>query len=330
MILVAYGTRPEWIKLKTLISELRGLGVAVEVLFTGQQEDIGEFQYDRRITVTDGSQNRLNSIVSAIIQSDALKGADGVIVQGDTASAFAVALSAFNQGIKVFHVEAGLRTYDNSNPYPEEAYRRMITAVADYHFCPRRADFATLLREGIDPDKIWETGNTVIDTLPTLPIEYGNTVLVTMHRRENLANIEEWFKAIEALAHRLRGVTQFILPVHPNPRIREAASKILKAVEVVPPLPHDQLLEHIAKCKCVISDSGGIQEEASFYRKKVLVCRKVTERRAQNQFIVQEPKALAKAYFDITADPICTEKCPFGDGKASKRIAGIIHELGYR
>jgi len=324
MILVAYGTRPEWIKLKTLIQYLKK-DKEVCVLYTGQQKDIGDFGFDRKIEIKDGA-NRLNDIVSSILIADVFDGISHVIVQGDTASAFAVALAAFNRGIPVSHVEAGLRTYDKQNPYPEESYRQMISCIATNHYCPTENDYKNLLIERKN-GHIEIVGNTVIDTLPVLPVTYENKVLITMHRRENLQDIEKWFSAIESLAEEYPQ-TEFILPLHPNPIIREAAAKVLFKTKVVPPMNHTELLNLMSKCKCVISDSGGIQEEASFFKKKVLVCRKVTERPAKNQIMVQEPKFLPSMYKVATVNCEIDEWCPFGNGDSSKKIHSSMSSMG--
>ena len=316
---MAYGTRPEWIKLKTLIARLREK-TDVCVLYTGQQRDIGDFGYDRKIDITEG-HNRLNDIVLSILRADIFDGITHVVVQGDTASAFAVALSAFNHGIPVSHIEAGLRTHDTSNPYPEESYRQMISSISSYHFCPTENDARNLVAEKRN-GKIFVVGNTVIDNLPSLVTEYSNRVLVTMHRRENLPNMGEWFSAIEILATEYSEV-EFILPLHPNPIIQKAAA-VLKNTKVVPPMSHSELLSFMATCKCIISDSGGIQEEASFYNKKVLVCRKVTERPANNQILIESPQNLAEAFRNVNKNCIVDEPCPFGDGHTSETIVEIM------
>lgn len=323
MILVAYGTRPEWIKLSVLIEHLRKK-TEVCVLYTGQQKDIGNFGYDRSIVIKQG-KNRLNDIVSSILDSDVFEGITHVVVQGDTASAFAVALSAFNLGIPISHVEAGLRTYDSENPYPEESYRQMISCLASYHYCPTEKDFENLMRERKN-GKIFKVGNTVIDTLPIISTAYDNKVLVTMHRRENIPMMKEWFTAVEDLAMKYQEI-DFILPLHPNPLVKEAAS-CLKYTKVVPPMSHEELLHFMAKCKCIISDSGGIQEEASFYNKKVLVCRKVTERPAKNQILVQTPSMLKGCFEQAMVDYVVDDWCPFGKGDSSKIIQSTMIDLG--
>lgn len=322
MILVSYGTRPEWIKVKTIIQKLKDEGYPVLVLFTGQQKDIGEFEYDVDIKIQDHKTNRLNNIVTTIMCSGVFHNISHVIVQGDTASSFAVALSAFNLNIPISHIEAGLRTYDKQNPYPEESYRQMISCMADYHFVPTEQDRENLITEKKNGE-VHVVGNTVIDTLPELETKYDNIVLVTMHRRENLDNMSEWFYEIEKLATD-NPQLEFILPLHPNPRVQEKA-KVFKNVTTIDPLDHDKLLQLIATSKLIITDSGGIQEEAAFYGKKVLICRKVTERPAEGQTLIHEPNDLS-VVFDREIENFCINsiECPFGDGHTSNKIMEIL------
>ena len=322
MNLVAYGTRPEWIKLKPLINILKENKHDVKVVFTGQQKDIGEFEYDVKIDIGDNPNNRLNHIVSTILNSEVFFDAKHVIVQGDTASAFAVALSAFNMGIPVSHIEAGLRTFDTENPYPEESYRQMISAMASYHYAPTQTDFDNLVRERRSNISI--TGNTVIDTLPELEVTEDKLVLVTMHRRENHEQMRRWFASIELLANYYPDY-DFILPLHPNPKVQEAAD-VLEKVNIVKPLEHKDLLHLLARSSMVITDSGGIQEEASFYGKKILVCRTQTERPSPNQTLVSEPNTLISSFHKMIKTNLNKTECPFGDGQSSQRIYSIMKE----
>lgn len=326
MILIAYGTRPEWIKLKPLIYLLKQEKKKFHLLYTGQQKDIGSFEFDSKIEITDiDSKNRLNFVISSILNSNVFNDISYVIVQGDTASAFAVALSAFNRGIPILHIEAGLRTFDTRNPYPEESYRQMISCMARYHFCPTTNDHKNIIDEK-KSGKSFVVGNTVIDSLPKIPTKYDNYVLVTMHRRENLPIMDQWFFEIEELANEYTEL-EFVIPIHPNPILKEF-SKVFKKTKLIHPMKHEELLEFMAKCKCVISDSGGVQEEASFYKKKVLVCREITERPAKNQLLVKTPKDL-KAYFRrVIDDYVVFEECPFGSGDSSEKIFKIMKEHG--
>lgn len=329
MILVAYGTRPEWIKLEKLIKKLRENN-EVRVLFTGQQKDIGEFEYDEFIDITERSGNRLSDIVSSILDSVVLDGVTKTVVQGDTASAFAVALASFHNQIPVVHIEAGLRTYNMEQPYPEESYRQMISSIATYHFCPTIEDTMNIAHEKKN-GQAFTVGNTVIDNLPDLDISYTDDVLVTLHRRENHGELEKWFQELNKLAKKYSGSNRlnFILPLHPNPNVQKHKD-ILTHVDVIDPLPYPKMISLLARCKMVISDSGGIQEEAAFYQKKVLVCRKTTERPAgigKNLIMVHSPEQLIDIFDNQVQDPVINIECPFGDGYSHIKIASILGEL---
>jgi len=324
MNLVAYGTRPEWIKLQPLINILKENHHDVRVLFTGQQKDIGKFEYDVALEIPDKTDNRLNDIITAILTNTQiyLDGVTHTIVQGDTASAFAVALASFNKEIPVSHIEAGLRTYDSLNPYPEESYRQMISAVTTYNYAPTQNDFDNLVRER--KSNITITGNTVIDTLPELSTREEDFILITMHRRENHEKMKEWFQEIEKLANHYPSY-DFVLPLHPNPKVKNASS-VLKKVNVIEPMEHIELLHALTKSKMIITDSGGIQEEASFYGKKVLVCRKATERPSPNQILIREPEDLFSSFDMMLNTPINNTVCPFGVGDSSERIYSVMKE----
>lgn len=323
MILYCYGTRPEYIKIKKLISLSKDIDY--KVLFVGQHTDLIFGEYDYILKVTDG-KNRLNSIISSVIDSfsNIEKLPNYVLVQGDTASAFAIAIAAKNHKIKVIHLEAGLRTYDYENPYPEEMYRQLISRVADIHLCPTEKNKENLLNEKVQGN-IYVVGNTVLDNLDKQNIEYSNIIPITLHRRENHDEIETWFREIDTLAKNNKHL-KFILPIHPNPNVNKFKD-ILKYVEVVPPMNHDEFINILKKCKFIISDSGGIQEEASFLNKKVIVCRKVTERTeslGKSSFLCSEPKKLQSIFNEVNNDYILNYTSPYGDGKSSERIIEIL------
>lgn len=323
MILYCYGTRPEYIKIKKLISLSKDIDY--KVLFVGQHTDLIFGEYDYILKVTDG-KNRLNSIISSVIDSfsNIEKLPNYVLVQGDTASAFAIAIAAKNHKIKVIHLEAGLRTYDYENPYPEEMYRQLISRVADIHLCPTEKNKENLLNEKVQGN-IYVVGNTVLDNLDKQNIEYSNIIPITLHRRENHDEIEIWFREIDTLAKNNKHL-KFILPIHPNPNVNKFKD-ILKYVEVVPPMNHDEFIKILKKCKFIISDSGGIQEEASFLNKKVIVCRKVTERTeslGKSSFLCSEPKKLQSIFNEVNNDYILNYTSPYGDGKSSERIIEIL------
>jgi UDP-N-acetylglucosamine 2-epimerase (non-hydrolysing) len=199
------------------------------------------------------------------------------MVQGDTTTAMAVALSAFHHGIKVIHLEAGLRTYNKQNPYPEETNRRIISQIADIHLCPTNQALKNLTDEMTVGD-MYVVGNTVIDNLLQYKdkCKYTNKILVTLHRRENHYLMKEWFIELEKLAT-MYPEYSFILPMHPNPSVQKW-KYLLNNVVVIDPLPYEQMLELLIQARLVITDSGGLQEEACFFNKKCLTCRVVTER----------------------------------------------------
>ena len=329
MLLISFGTRPEWIKIKPIIEKIEG-EIPYKILFTGQHTSlVEEYLKDTFIVNVVGTgDNRLDSIVCSLLNKNALfDGITHVLVQGDTTSAFAVALAAFHRKIPVIHLEAGLRTFDIDNPYPEEFNRTAISALADIHLCPTDTSASNVLSMVGHNSKIYVTGNTVLDNIVGLEPTISNTVLVTMHRRENHAQMHEWFKAISALALENPDL-QFVLPLHPNPNVCKH-KHLLTDVTVIDPLSYDQCIELIRVCKTIITDSGGIQEESSFFKKKCVVCRKVTERAegiGTFAYICKEPSDLKPLFDSIisSGEFIVEEECPYGDGKASEKIMKIF------
>jgi UDP-N-acetylglucosamine 2-epimerase (non-hydrolysing) len=323
MILYCYGTRPEYIKIKKLISLSKDINY--KVLFIEQHSDLVVGEYDYKIKITDG-KNRLNSIISSVIESFSNLdiSTNYVLVQGDTATAFSIAIAAKNQKIKVIHLESGLRTYDYDNPYPEEMYRQLISRITDIHLCPTENNKENLLNEKVQGE-IYVVGNTVLDNLNKENIEYSNIIPITLHRRENHDEIDIWFKKIDELAKENKNL-RFILPIHPNPNVIKFKN-LLEYVEVVSPMNHDEFIEILKICKFIISDSGGIQEEASFLNKKVIVCRKITERTeslGKSSFLCKEPKDLKSIFNQVNNDYILDYESPYGDGKSSERILEIL------
>ena len=329
MILMAFGTRPEYIKIKPLIETMEGR-IPFKLLFTGQHVDLLSNVEDQdviRLEIQDGS-NRLDSIVSSIINQDHIfDGIDAVLVQGDTTSVFSIALAAFHRRIKVIHLEAGLRTYDKENPYPEEFNRQAVSRIADIHLCPT-PDSAYNLGMELVRGSIHVVGNTVLDNLTHLEPTRDNTVVVTMHRRENHDNMDEWFKVINNLAEEFEGQYEFILPIHPNPNVKKH-QHLLTHVKVIDPVPYNEFLELLASCSYVITDSGGLQEETSFLGKRSIVCRKTTERpEGLGGFstLCGEPEGLYEAFRETTYFSPPTGDCPYGDGNSAERIVEILLE----
>lgn len=332
MLGIAFGTRPEFIKLKPIMHLLDGQA-QFRVIFTGQHEHlVKEFpsHYDVvRIKIEEGI-NRLDSIVSSVMNLDCYDNITHLMVQGDTTSAFAMALTAYHRKIKVIHLEAGLRTYDMDNPYPEEANRQLISRLTNIHFCPTQLNHDNLEIEMVNGSR-YVVGNTVLDNIVDTPVTYSNEVLVTMHRRENHDIIPQWFNSIEE-ASLINNNLKFVFVSHPNPNVQKHLDK-LKNVEVIDPMDHEEFVKRLASCKFIITDSGGLQEESSFLRKYSIVCRKVTERKSgvgQWSKLCKTPKNLLKLVKEIGAKgvPPSTWVCPYGDGKSSEKIFQILKEYG--
>lgn len=325
MLLICYGTRPEYIKVRSLIEHIKD---SVS-LFTGQHETlIGEHTPTFTITIENESTNRLNNIVSSILKHpEIFKNISYVLVQGDTTSAFAIALSAFHCGIPIIHLEAGLRTYMH-DPYPEEMNRCMISKIATYHLCPTSSNKQNLLNEKINPQHIFISGNTGLDNIEPNNITYDDCVLITMHRRENLESLFDWFVALNSIARKYPHIN-FIFPMHPNPIITQYRY-LLTNVNVIEPLNHVSMINLLKKVKLIISDSGGLQEEASYLNKKIIVCRKTTERPetlGHSSFLCISPFHLSELVDYHINTPEILFECPYGNGHAWKNIISIFTEL---
>jgi UDP-N-acetylglucosamine 2-epimerase (non-hydrolysing) len=323
MILLCFGTRPEWLKIKPLIKVLDNY----QLLFTGQHIDLlKNIEVDYKITIQD-NPNRLDQLISDCLLQFPEGDFDSVLVQGDTASAFACALAAFHKQKKIYYLEAGLRSYNLKHPYPEEGYRQMIARLADVNLCPTELSKENLIDEKVQGE-CHVVGNTVLDNL--LPYEdkceYTSKVLVTLHRRENHHQMGEWFIEINKLAIDNPDL-EFVLPIHPNPNVQKH-KHLLTHVNVVEPLSHPKLLDILVKCILTISDSGGLQEEGSFFNKKVIVCRETTERpeaiETGHLYLCLSPKDLSTKFDQLINDYYINTKCPYGDGYSSLKIKNII------
>jgi UDP-N-acetylglucosamine 2-epimerase (non-hydrolysing) len=275
-----------------------------------------------------------------------------VLVHGDTTTAFAASLACFYQKIPVGHVEAGLRTYNKSSPYPEEFNRCAVSALADLHFAPTEQAVNNLLREDRVAERIFMTGNTVMDALattvrtdythPTLEwaMEAEKWVLVTAHRRENVGKaMRGMFRAIRRVLAEHENV-RAVYPVHPAPAVRRIAAEELggcEQIRMIEPLDVVDFHNFLARCFFVLSDSGGIQEEAPALGKPVLLMRDTTERPegvigGGVKLIGTEQESVYKNFARLLEDgqeyrAMSRAKNPYGDGRASARIADIIEEL---
>lgn len=357
-VLMIIGTRPEIIKCFPVIKALReDEDFDVRVVFTGQHrelldmmiEDIGIDDYINLRIFEDGQS--LSKITSHALEAlDTLeeRDFDYCLVQGDTTTVFAGALWAFYNKIKVGHIEAGLRSENIYSPYPEEANRKMVSQIAHLNFAPTEAARENLIHDGIDENSIFVTGNTVIDALQlsyredykfkneflnNLPA--GKKVLMTAHRRENQDNLEEIFTAIRDAA--VKNDAHVIFPMHLTPRIREAADKYLAPSDnftLIEPISYYDMVHLISQVDMVVTDSGGLQEEAPGFGKPVLVIRRETERpegieAGTCKLVGNEYKAIYENLDELLQMGSEYEKMshavnPYGDGKASLRIRDIL------
>lgn len=324
MLLFCLGTRPEWLKIKPLLNVITNH----KLLFTGQHLDLlKDINFDYKISISTRN-NRLDSIISSCLNQFPEEGFDSILVQGDTASAFACALAAFHRNKKIYYLEAGLRSNDLDHPYPEEGYRQMISRISDVNFCPTKISKKNLTLENVKGD-CHIVGNTILDNLITFKdkCEYTNIVLVTMHRRENHRLLDQWFTEINNLAKNNSNL-RFILPIHPNPEVQRYKN-LLTHVNIIDPVSHTELLNILIKCKLVITDSGGIQEEGSFFDKKIIVCRETTERpeaiETGHLYLCSKPSNLKEIFCKLNKDYYINAKCPYGDGKSSLKIKKILN-----
>lgn len=321
-LLVAIGTRPEDIKLQPLIDALRDRGAHVDVWYSGQHQLAACAEW-ARYTWDDGLTRGVSECTRRF--GERLRNPqppyDCVIVQGDTATAYACAVAAFLEGIPVAHVEAGLRTYAKE-PHPEEAFRKMIGAMATWNFCPDLDAQINLEGEGCTG---WThiVGNTVIDTLPPAPLR----VLATLHRRENWgARRQRALGEIIAFTIANNGAVQLQVVKHPNGTEDYAVlGSILTDAFLTEPMGHDLFLKNLQEADLVVTDSGGLQEEAAHFGIPVLVLRTSTERTAlvdagAVQLVDPDDPAALRAALDTA---LRKRRC-YGDGTASQKIASIL------
>jgi UDP-N-acetylglucosamine 2-epimerase (non-hydrolysing) len=363
-VLCVVGTRPEAIKLAPVILELRrrpGMGCAVCV--TGQHRELADdvlelfgIRPDADLDLMTEDQSMSSVAAGVLAGVDALVRKlepDWVVVQGDTTTTMAAALAAFHLGVPLAHVEAGLRTGRLDGPFPEELHRRLVTMTAARHFAPTPGAAANLRREGVADAGIVVTGNTVVDALlhaarlpfhpagtplADVPLDDGALVLLTVHRRESFgAPLRQVFGAVRDLVEHFGGAVRVVFPVHPNPAVRRDAEATLGGVDhihLTPPLDYASMVQVMKRSTLILTDSGGIQEEAPGLGVPVLVLRDRTERpeAAEAGFArivgTDGPRILAEAR-RIIEDPSAREamrgtRNPYGDGHASRRIVDAL------
>ena len=358
-IMLVFGTRPEAIKMCPLVRELQKRdGIECIVCVTGQHRsmldqvlNVFEVKPDYDLSIMKENQNLFDITMSVLpgIRDVLIKEKpDVMLVHGDTTTSFAAALAGFYCLVPVGHVEAGLRTYDIMAPYPEEFNRQATGIVCRYHFAPTSTARNHLLREGKRPETIFVTGNTVIDALrttvkedyrhPELEWAKGSRlVLLTAHRRENLGvPMKNMFRAIRRVVDETEDV-KVIYPVHLNPRVREAAAEAFGdcgRFHLIPPMDVLDFHNFMARSYMVLTDSGGIQEEAPSFGKPVLVMRDTTERPEGVQagtlkLVGTEEETIYQAFKKLLTDTAAYQEMscavnPYGDGHASERIADIL------
>lgn len=363
--LTVFGTRPEAIKMAPLIAELERHPALISNrnCFTGQHKDMVEpliglfnIRIDHDLQLMRDNQT-LEHITIAVLQEVGRilrsEKFDLVLVQGDTTTSMAAALAGFYSGVRVGHVEAGLRTFDKHNPYPEESNRKIIDAVADVFFPHTEMARQHLLAEGLPEGDMEVTGNTVIDALldvaarpfdfagsplETLSFADKRIVLVTAHRRESFGEpFESLCRGLRELALKYRDDIALVYPVHRNPNVRNVVNQALAGldnVHLIDPLDYMPLVHLMKRAYMVLTDSGGLQEEAPSLGKPVLVLRKVTERpegveAGTVKVIGTDAQTIVTEASRLLDDPVAYQSMasrvnPYGDGTASRRIVQRI------
>lgn len=358
-IMLIFGTRPEAIKMCPLVNELKTRDtIETKVCVTGQHREMLDQvldifsvipDYDLSImkekqSLFDITTNILNRIRKVLEKEKP----DTVLVHGDTSTTFVTALACYYLQIPVGHVEAGLRTYNIYSPYPEEFNREAVGIISKYNFAPTDVSKENLIREGKNPEGIYVTGNTVIDALKTTVREdYSNPeldwaadsrmILLTAHRRENLGEpMHRMFRAIRRIVEEHTDV-KVIYPIHMNPLVRKAADEELgnnDRIRLIEPLDVLDFHNFMARSYLILTDSGGIQEEAPSLGKPVLVMRDTTERpegieAGTLKLVGTQEEVIYKEFKKLLTDKEAYEKMskasnPYGDGFACKRIADIL------
>jgi len=362
-VLTIFGTRPEAIKMAPLVKKLNQDKDIESVLCVTAQHrqmldqvlDLFQLTADYDLDIMKANQTISQITTNVILKLEEViqkESPDIVLVHGDTTTTFASALAAFYHQKKIGHVEAGLRTYDKYSPYPEEMNRLLTGRLSDIHFAPTERNRENLLKEAIAPETIFVTGNTVIDALKWIvsePYDFEDNALkgidfdgkrvitVTCHRRENLGeNMENIFSALKDVVSSFEDV-EIVYPVHMNPKVRAGADKILKGVKrvhLIEPLTYQPFTNLMAKSYLIITDSGGMQEEAPSLGKPVLVVRKETERpeaieAGTVKLAGTNRETIYKMAETLLSDKNEYEKMakavnPYGDGLASERIVDIL------
>lgn len=366
-VLVVVGTRPEAIKMTPVVSALRETkNISPLLVFTGQHDSLISqtmqgmtFDPDISLDLMSPDQNLYELTAKCllglreVVQSHK---PDCLLVQGDTTTAFTGSMVAFLEGVPLGHVEAGLRSRNNKEPFPEEGYRKMIDAITDLYFAPTSVSAQNLKHEGIPDQKIFITGNTVVDAIHTI-LPHNSTaqnsklasilasapsklVLLTAHRRESFGQpLRDIFQAVQHLTE-LDSELEIIYPVHPNPNVSENLGQLIgnDRIHLLDPLSYEDLLLTLQNVELVLTDSGGIQEEAPSFGVHTLIMRNNTEREEgitagvatlvgtnAATIVSASLEKLENCKFQMQSPDIPSN--PYGDGKASERIADILESV---
>ncbi len=364
-IISVFGTRPEAIKMAPVILELEKTpGITQKVIVTGQHRELLDqvvklfgIRVDYDLNVMRDQQQLTDVAVKILGEIGEIykkEEPDLILVHGDTITAFISALAALYNKIPVGHVEAGLRTYEKYDPFPEEMNRQLIDVLADIYFAPTNQTRDNLIREGKNGNACFVTGNTVIDALlhvtkndfafvnPVLDqVDFNHRViLLTTHRRENIGDVMRGIHSAVAKIVTKHKDVEVVFPVHPNPKVKEVANEILggkERIHLVDPLDYQDMAMVMKKCYMVMTDSGGLQEEAPALNKPVLVLRETTERQegvdaGTLKLVGTNEQDIFDSATELLENKTVYSKManshnPYGDGKSANRIVTIITNL---
>ncbi len=356
-IVCIIGTRPEAIKMAPVINALKKTDWArCVVIVTAQHRELldsmlewFDIAVDHDLNLMRAAQTPGELLGRMLPELESLlrqESADAVLAQGDTATTYGAAVAAFHTRIPFGHIEAGLRTYDLAHPFPEEGYRQMVSRISHWHFAPTQRDAEALRREGIAEDRIFVTGNTGIDALldtvarlpPAPSMKNERIILLTAHRRESFGEpLRGVFKALRKIVEAIPDIV-LRYPVHPNPQVQAAAREILSGhprIDLIEPMDYVDFVAAMRDATLILTDSGGVQEEAPALGKPVLVLRETTER----MDAVEQGHSIlvgtdSKRLFDMLSKLLCEQESiktlskigfPFGDGSAAIKIVNFLN-----
>jgi UDP-N-acetylglucosamine 2-epimerase (non-hydrolysing) len=332
---IIFGTRPEYLKLKCLIDEFKNRQIQHQVIYVSQHENIDEIMDVSfiKLKIEKTTQDRLSNIGSELLLKlpEFIKDSTHIIIQGDTATAFYCALTGFQLNKKIIHIEAGLRTYDLNKPFPEEAYRQMISRISSINFTPHEDSSNILLNEKVS-GIVENVGNTILDLVNMYNLEcrMNNIVLITFHRRENWDKIDDLLIGLKKLLQ-ITPHIKYIWYLHHNPelqkKVRTSINEI-SSIELREPCNHLEFTKQISLCNFLITDSGGIQEEASFLGKHTIVLRASTERThiPKDYITILEDYSMLDKIYETIPKKHLSPCNVYGYGESSKKIIHIIND----